>query len=352
MSNHLGNVLTVINDIKVPYLDGSDVAYYATIVSTADYSPFGVQLDGRTVSADSYRYGFQGQEKDDELKGEGNSVNYTFRMCDPRLGRFFAVDPLASKYPHNSPYAFSENRVIDGVELEGLEWETIKTNSGKVIAIQVTVNLTFENLPAHISEEDYKIAIQDQFNRLIVRSSNGLIEGVVLFSDIANEQNTGRLVPTVTLDYKEADCVGHLEVAGFAMWNFISCDLMESSGALVPTEVVASTVLHELMHTLRLEHPFECNNQTNDIELIRYDAGTYQTTNNSDPYLENNLMMYNYMSVDGVKVDADTAPRLTPGQIEFILNEIQRQVNGEGAGGTKAKNMYYDGSNCEHPTNR
>lgn len=42
-------------------------------------------------------------------------------MHDPRIGRFFAVDPLAPKYPHNSPYAFSENRVIDGIELEGLE---------------------------------------------------------------------------------------------------------------------------------------------------------------------------------------------------------------------------------------
>ena len=68
-----------------------------------------------------YFYGFQGQEKDDEVKGEGNSVNYKYRMHDPRIGRFFAIDPLASKYPHNSPYAFSENRVIDGVELEGLE---------------------------------------------------------------------------------------------------------------------------------------------------------------------------------------------------------------------------------------
>lgn len=58
---------------------------------------------------------------DNELKGEGNSINYTFRMHDPRVGRFFAVDPLTSKYPHNSTYAFSENRVIDGVELEGLE---------------------------------------------------------------------------------------------------------------------------------------------------------------------------------------------------------------------------------------
>lgn len=42
-------------------------------------------------------------------------------MHDARLGRFFAVDPLAPEYPHNSPYAFSENRVIDAIELEGLE---------------------------------------------------------------------------------------------------------------------------------------------------------------------------------------------------------------------------------------
>ena len=79
-------------------------------------------LPGRHGSVDSYRYGFQGQEKDDEIKGEGNSINYKFRMHDPRLGRFFAVDPLADQYPWNSTYAFSENRVIDGIDLEGLEY--------------------------------------------------------------------------------------------------------------------------------------------------------------------------------------------------------------------------------------
>ena len=42
-------------------------------------------------------------------------------MHDPRIGRFFAVDPLAPDYPWNSPYAFSENQVIDAIELEGLE---------------------------------------------------------------------------------------------------------------------------------------------------------------------------------------------------------------------------------------
>jgi hypothetical protein len=77
-----------------------------------------VELDGRTVSG-GYRYGFQNQEKDNEIKGEGNSVNYSFRMHDSRLGRFFTFDPLEAKFPYNSTFAFSENRLIDGLELEG-----------------------------------------------------------------------------------------------------------------------------------------------------------------------------------------------------------------------------------------
>ena len=60
---------------------------------------------------------------DDEVKGEGNSLNYKFRMHDPRVGRFLSIDPLAKSYPWNSSYAFSENRVIDGIDLEGAEFQ-------------------------------------------------------------------------------------------------------------------------------------------------------------------------------------------------------------------------------------
>ena len=35
--------------------------------------------------------------------------------------RFLSFDPLTKKYPHYSPYSFSGNRVIDRIELEGLE---------------------------------------------------------------------------------------------------------------------------------------------------------------------------------------------------------------------------------------
>lgn len=99
------------------------VGYEPDVVAYNDYYPFGMLVPERNYqdTSDKYRYGFQGQEKDDELKGDGNSINYTFRMHDPRIGRFFAVDPLFKDYPYNSTYAFSENRLIDAIELEGLE---------------------------------------------------------------------------------------------------------------------------------------------------------------------------------------------------------------------------------------
>jgi len=85
-------------------------------------------MPGRHANTSDYRYGFQGQEMDDEIKGEGNSVNYRYRMHDPRVVRFFSVDPLARSFSWNSPYAFSENRVLDKIELEGAEsWDYLET---------------------------------------------------------------------------------------------------------------------------------------------------------------------------------------------------------------------------------
>jgi RHS repeat-associated protein len=73
----------------------------------------------RPLTHSAYRYAFQGQEKDDEIKGEGNSVNYTHRMYDTRLGRFLSIDPLTGQFPFYSPYHFSSNSPIITIELEG-----------------------------------------------------------------------------------------------------------------------------------------------------------------------------------------------------------------------------------------
>jgi len=124
MSDHRGNVMEVITDrvLSNDIVGNGFTDYYnADVISYSDYYPFGMLLPNRHESSNEYRYGFQGQEKDDEIKGEGNSLNYKYRMHDTRIGRFFAVDPLTSEYPHYTPYSFSGNKVIAFRELEGLE---------------------------------------------------------------------------------------------------------------------------------------------------------------------------------------------------------------------------------------
>jgi RHS repeat-associated protein len=76
---------------------------------------------GRKFSLGGYRYGFNGKENDNEVKGEGNQQDYGFRMYDPRLGKFLSVDPLTKFYPWNSTYAFAENDVMRSIDLEGAE---------------------------------------------------------------------------------------------------------------------------------------------------------------------------------------------------------------------------------------
>jgi RHS repeat-associated protein len=156
LSNHLGNVLATVSDRKLPteYLSSSNVDYYsADVLSYSDYYPFGMQMPGRNASTGDYRYGFQGQETDDEVTGSESHVSYKYRMHDARLGRFLSLDPLAPQYAHNSPYAFSENRVIDAVELEGLESRIVINyidNLGNLTAIRVISFRDVANEPLNI----------------------------------------------------------------------------------------------------------------------------------------------------------------------------------------------------------
>ena len=108
------------NDVFAP--EGAWQSDVSASKKCLEYDAFGSLLPGRNYSSGSYRYLFQGQEHDDELNGSvGTSYAFEYRMHDPRIGRFLSLDPLASKYPHNSPYAFCENKVIRFIELEGLE---------------------------------------------------------------------------------------------------------------------------------------------------------------------------------------------------------------------------------------
>jgi hypothetical protein len=56
------------------------------------------------------------------------------RIYDPRLGRFLSVDLLTGDYPSWSPYPFAMNRPIDGVDLDGMEWQPVNGKGENVSA--------------------------------------------------------------------------------------------------------------------------------------------------------------------------------------------------------------------------
>ena len=118
--------------------------YYSQ--TTKQYYPFGSAIQSRAYSSGAYRYGFQGQEGDDEMSGESSSWNYKYRMHDARLGRFFAVDPLFKNFAYNSNYAFSENRLMDNIELEGLE--AVNYNIAEADNVSISVSISVASTPA------------------------------------------------------------------------------------------------------------------------------------------------------------------------------------------------------------
>ncbi len=140
LANHLGNVLAVVSDRKVPKGTGasnSPTLYFdPDVLSAQDYYAFGQIMPGRygrllpsasgstfvIGQSGAYRYGFNGKESDNEIKGFGNEQDYGNRVYDPRVARFLSVDPIANEYPELTPYQFASNSPISGIDLDGLEF--------------------------------------------------------------------------------------------------------------------------------------------------------------------------------------------------------------------------------------
>jgi RHS repeat-associated protein len=138
LSNHLGNVLTVISDNI-----GMDATNkWAKVINASDYYAFGLEMNARTFSdASAYRYGFNGKEKDGNGEFGDNDYDYGFRIYNPRISRFLSVDPLTREYPWNSTYAFAENDVVRSIDLEGTE-KYVKTYSYRVSDGKTVVKVT------------------------------------------------------------------------------------------------------------------------------------------------------------------------------------------------------------------
>ncbi len=111
----------------------------ADVLEAQDHYPGGMIMPGRSFQgSDNYRYGFNGMEKDNEVKGSANSLDFGARIYDPKILRFLSLDPLTNQFPHQSPYLFAGNKPIVAIDRNGEdEFWVIFIGSGKKKTIHI-----------------------------------------------------------------------------------------------------------------------------------------------------------------------------------------------------------------------
>jgi hypothetical protein len=205
-------------------------------------------------------------------------------MHDPRVGRFFAVDPLTKKYPHNSPYAFSENRVIDGTELEGAEFYhyTLSFNFEKGKPMQTVINHQFTQntmdwkVPSWEAGKMKKIADMPiaPFGKAYILNVNGSNFIFKSFTELSKSVFSGEWMdleygnyPTLMEAEKKlerihnmTDAIGGIMMFGQGLKGFVNA-VKKPKSVVLPvtesaTEITQRSVLSKLStYLLNKEHP-------------------------------------------------------------------------------------------------
>jgi RHS repeat-associated protein len=196
-------VLVTLNDKKIGVTASSGDTiidhFIPQIVSAQDYYPFGMLQPGREFNVGGYRFGFNGKENDNEVKGEGNQQDYGMRVYDPRLGRFLSLDPLTNEYPSWSPYPFAMNRPIDGIDLDGMEFYSSKKAKVSVDVIYNPVLKRVDKVTAYLIYNNVANGLKQKLHASLGLSGDyydeatnpgGITVASLPFKDIAEESES------------------------------------------------------------------------------------------------------------------------------------------------------------------
>ena len=85
-----------------------------------------------------YKYSFNGKEKDDEVKGAGNSYDYGARIYDPRLGRWLSIDPKFGSYQSVGPFTFTNDNPIIFTDPDGRKVKPLSQEARDILLLSLT----------------------------------------------------------------------------------------------------------------------------------------------------------------------------------------------------------------------
>ena len=286
-----------------------------------------------------YSFGFNGQEKDDEMWGGSESYSFEFRVHSPRLGRFLSIDPLNDDYPWNSTYAFAENRVVDGVDLEGREW-SVTTHTDETTGATVHVlhcELKVVNSASLLTDAQISLLMDEVDKELSATftqfdaSTNTQYEVEMCYDIVSSsEGQTGLVIELVPTPPSKDGLVQLGEAIVGQTQNQVlklSCGDKEN---ILTIPVMARTAVHELGHTLGLDHP-HVDRQTQK-GVNRYNSPNMATNESTPDVFNQYKKCMDYLKSPNPKLQAPDMTIMENFMMQSVaIDEIQTHYGKESA---------------------
>ena len=115
----------------------------------------------------AYRFGFNGKEKDTDGEwGKLTHYDYGARWYDASIGRFTSVDPLASDYAFQSPYAYATNNPVLLRDIMGMGVEDIIITGDAADKAFSLLQASSSNLSMSMDKKSGKVSIEKKNNSL------------------------------------------------------------------------------------------------------------------------------------------------------------------------------------------
>ncbi|WP_412850843.1 DUF6443 domain-containing protein [Chryseobacterium sp. PMSZPI] len=278
--DHLGN-------IRVSFGRNNNTGLLE-ITDSNDFYPFGMnhlKTGNAYFGTGKYQnYKYQGQELQ-----ETGWYSFKWRNYMPDVGRFFNIDPLSEKYAYQSHYNFSENRVIDARELEGLEAIPVNGNENNVLwKVRINNNLG----------TDYSKTLLSDTSKIL--SQNGVRYSIV-------EDPTSPF--TINLSLPKVDLKNMQFINGQSQMDGNTYD------GSVTSQDNPRTLSHELAHKAGQSHIFE--NESKVPNITENKSNLLNSRENPDASLQDN---------NGTELkEAQSQDMKT--HIRIIYENKQRQIN-------------------------
>jgi RHS repeat-associated protein len=209
------------------------------------------------TTANGYRYGFNGMEKDNEVKGQGNSYDYGARIYDPRIAKWFSIDKLSSKFADESNYCFVSNTPIAFKDADGnILTPTFKSPEAK----EAFVKLVNDHLGGQFAVKLIPLKGQaDVFTVSIVATKGGGKTDNLnkfdkaFYTEVTKVTKDTKVNVKIDVDYKIGAMVGNANAPEIDVYDMLQAEstnagkdpseYTQTSGGLFVHEIIEQYVL-------------------------------------------------------------------------------------------------------------